>query len=252
MKGVPYLRPLSSYIDVHLTQKKITMQAKLLSPYDCQSLLGSGARRLFKKHRRRQPLYPIQISVTNQSDKLIALNPANIDLPLVDYHTVIQRLYRNTFMNTVGSIIASLAITSLLAIGSVFALGTSGILLIVIGNMGAFAPFAFIGSSALLITPFFLVIGTPVISTMQGIKTAQYNHQTKHEIKKHTLNDILVIQPFETIDTLIFVEKNKLKKEFTIKINDPENACEYISFPIVIQNHHVSGWPSTIPHPFHT
>jgi hypothetical protein len=235
--SVAYLRPLTSYIDTNTTKHGITVRAKQLSPHDCLSLLGSKAPRLFKKQRQRQPIYPIQLSITNHTNKLIALDPCHIELPLVNYHSVARRLHQNSVLHAAGGIFAGLLISSLLTAGSIFALSASGILLVIIGSMKALAPIAILGGSALLIAPFFLVIGTPIASTVKGVKTAKNNQLLTKEIKAHTLRNSLIIEPNTTIDTLIFVSKRDFKNQFTIALCNPENAKELIPFTIMLQNH---------------
>ena len=71
----PHLRPLTSYIDYQETRNGITLRAKKLSRDDCKSLFGNRAKLLFKKKRRRKPIYPIQLSISNESELPVALKP---------------------------------------------------------------------------------------------------------------------------------------------------------------------------------
>ncbi len=232
-----HLRSLTSYLDYQKTQQGITLRVKRLCAQDCTSLLGEHAHRLFKKHRRRQPIYPIQISITNNTHTLAALDPKNIDLTLTDYHSVANRLHRNSFVQAFGGLVAGILVTGLLAASSIFALSASGMLLVIIGSMKALAPIAICGGAALLITPFFLVIGTPVVSTIKGVQTTQQNRLLKKEIKNHALKHALIIEPRETIDTLIFVEKRNYQEQFSITLANPENAQERIPFLVKLRNH---------------
>lgn len=230
----PYLRPLTSYIDYHTIKQGITLRVKQLSAQDCKPLLGERAHRLFKKHRRRRPVIPLQLSITNDTHNLAALDPKNIDLPLADPRAIATRLQRNSFIQAFGGIAAGLVVTTVLALGSVFALSASGILLVIIGSMKALAPLALLGGSALLVTPFFLIIGTPVVSTIKGVQTTKNNQLIKREIKDHSLKHALIIEPHQTIDTLIFVEKSQFQQQFTITIANPEKAQEKISFHVTL------------------
>ena len=231
----PYLRPLTSYIDYQSTKQGITLRAKFLSARDCIPFLGNNAHRLFKRHRRRPAIFPIQLSITNNTNKLAALEPKDIDLRLTDYHNVAERLHRNSFIQAFGGIAAGLLITATLAFGSIFALSASGMLLVIIGSIKALAPIAIFGGSALLITPVFLVIGTPVVSTIKGVKTARHNRRIKNDIKEHSLKHALVVEPGETIDTLIFVQKNHYKDQFFVTFVNPENTEDRIPFHVRLQ-----------------
>ena len=140
-------------------------------------------------------------------------------------------------MQALGEILAGLAITGALVACSALALSASGILLMVIGSAKAFAPAALLGSSALLITPFFLVVGTPVISTIKVVKTSRENNLIKKELKENSLKHTLLIEPHKTVDTLIFVSNQNYQQEFTITIRDPQNAQNRIQFPVKLQGH---------------
>ena len=231
----PYLRPLTSYVDYQKNKEEenVTLRAKKLSPQDCESLIGPHARRLFKKHRRRQPICPIQLSITNNDpQRSLSLEPKNISLSLTNAQTVVNRLQRDSFIQAFGGIAAGLFITGILAFGSIFALSASGMLLVIIGSMQALAPLAVLGGSALLVTPFFLVVGTPIVSTVKGIQTSKQNYKLKKEIEEHSLDQSLIVEPGETVDTLIFVEKQKYKEKFAISLTNPENEHERINFHV--------------------
>ncbi len=233
---LPYLQPLTSYIDYQETKQGVTMRAKQLSPENCKSLLGERADRLWKKQRRRHPIFPLQLSITNTTNHLVALKPSDIDLKLTEYQSVASRLHRNSLMQVFGGVAAGLIVTGLLAIGSAFALSASGMLLVILGSVKALAPLAILGCSALIVTPFFLVIGTPIVSTMKGIQTSQYNHMVKKELKERSLAHALVVEPHQTIDTLIFVAKPNYKRKFVITISDPEQAQNHIAFRVRLRN----------------
>lgn len=230
----PYLRPLTSYIDYQKTKQGITLRAKQLAPEDCRSLLGNRASLLFKKRRRKKPILPIQLSLTNHTRNLIALQPKDIDLELTPYNAVASRLQQSSFAQAFGKLFGGIAIAGTLIVGSIVALSTSGILLVVIGSIKAFAPAALIGSSALLATPFFLVIATPAVSTATVVRTARQNAAIKRELKENSLKHTLLIEPGETIDTLIFVGKSQYKQEFDVVIRSPHHPQNRIPFHVTL------------------
>jgi hypothetical protein len=232
-----YLRPLSTYIDYHKTKQGITLRAKKLSAEDCKSLLGTRAALLFKKRRRKKPIFPIQISITNQTRSLVALQPKDIDLELTPYNDVAHRLQRSSFAQAFGKLFGGIAIAGTLIAGSIIALSTSGVLLVVIGSIKAFAPAALIGSSALLITPFFLVVATPAVSTATVVRTSRQNTAIKQELKANSLRHTVLVEPGETLDTLIFVTKQQYKQEFDITMRNPHNPQNRIPFHVKLLDH---------------
>ncbi len=227
-----YLRPLASYIDYQKTKQGITLRAKKLSAQDCEPLLGKRATLLWKKRRRKKPIVPIQLSITNRTGRLVALQPKNIDLELTPYNDVAHRLQRSSFAQAFGKLFGGIAIAGTLIAGSLIALSTSGVLLVVIGSIKAFAPAALIGSSALLITPFFLVIATPALSTATVVRTSRQNAAIKQELKANSLKHTILIEPGETVDKLIFVTKLQYKQEFDITMRSPHNPQNRIPFHV--------------------
>ena len=224
------LRPLTSYLDHQSSNQGITLRVKQLSPKDCEQFLGIAAHRLFKRRHQRKPIYPIQLSITNNSHEMMALRPENISLKLADTKRVIRRLQTNSVVQVFGSIVAGFLATALIAAGSIFALSASGVVLLVVGSIQAFAPMAFLGGSALVVAPAFLLIGTPIASTVKGIEATRQNQILQQEIKTTALRDSLLIDPYQTVDTLIFVEKKNYKQRFTISFTNPHNAQKKATF----------------------
>ena len=232
--NVRSLRSLPTLIDYQGSHHGIDLRVKKLNEHDCQSILGKPSHRLFKKFRKRPALCPLQISVTNNTEKLIALKPSDINLPQVPYKKVANRLSNSSLLQIFGTIVSSLFIGGFLAMGSVLALGASGILLFATGSLGVTLPAAVIGSSAALALPIFLVIGTPVLSTVKGVQTVRANQSITRDIKQFSLHTQLIVEPYETVDVLIFVEKMHFRSAFTFNITNPEHAQNQITFNVHI------------------
>lgn len=228
------LRSLPTLIDYHSSQSGVDLHIKKLNEHDCQSILGKPARRLFKKFRKRQPVAPLQISVTNNTDKLISLKPSDINLPQVPYKKIANRLSNSSVLQMFGALFSSLFIVGFLAVGSCLALGATGILLFATGSLSVTIPAAILGSSAAAALPLFLIIGTPVLSTVRGVQTSRANQSITRDIKQFSLHNQVVVEPHETIDMLIFVEKLQFRPTFTVKVSNPEKAQEQITFNVRI------------------
>lgn len=234
------LRSLTSYLDYQATKSGVTVRVRQLTETDCKQIIGDQAKQLFKKRRRKQPIFPIQLSITNSTNRLTALKPENIELTLTPASTVARRLQKSTFAQIFGNFAAGFFVTGLLATGSFLTLGASGIVLLVAGSHGALAPAAILGGAALLAAPTFLFIGTPVASTIKGVETARQNAIIRKEIKTHTLKNTIVVESQQTVDTLIFVEKPHYKNSFTITLSNPHNAIEKIVFPVQLRTRSVA------------
>jgi hypothetical protein len=224
------LRPLTSYLDHQSSNQGITLRVKQLSPKDCEQFLGTAAHRLFKRRHQRQPIYPMQLSITNNTHEMAALKAENISLKLADTKRVIARLQTNSIVQVFGSITAGFLATVLIAAGSVFALSASGVVLLVAGSIQALAPMAFLGGSALVAAPVFLLIGTPIASTIKGVESHRQNKILNQEIRTNTLKNSLLIDPYQTVDTLIFVEKKNYKEKFTISFTNPHDDHQRAKF----------------------
>lgn len=231
---VPRLRSLSSYIDYQETKHGITLCAKKLSVDDCKPLFGKRSKFLFKKSRRKQPIYPIQLSISNQTESPISLKPKNISLSLTPCKDVVARVGQNTALQVVGGIACTVLAASLLVAGAVFALTSGGMFTALFGSVGASvaAPLIVIGLSAVIVTPFFLVIGTPVVSTLKGVHSAQKNAMLKQELDNKTLSTELFIDQGQTIDTVIFVSRSQYNKNFTITFTQPNATTQIATFHV--------------------
>lgn len=226
------MRPLAALIDYFDSAQGVTIRVKKLDRHDSGLLLGERSARLFKRFRKRQPIWPIQISLTNDTNKLISLKPSDISLKQVDYKRVASRLNNNSFTQIFGSIASSLLVGGFLAMGSFLALSASGIVLLATGSLSITAPFAVIGSSALAAIPALLIVGTPVLSTVRGVQTAKHNKMVTREIKNYSLKTQLVVEPHKTVDMVIFISKSDYKPRFTIGVSHPENGAEKIQFHV--------------------
>ncbi len=233
-KGRLGMRPLTSLVDYEASQEGVTLRVKKLDAHDCETILGKPSQRLFKKFRKRQPIWPLQISLTNNTNKLVAMKPSDISLEQLSYKSVSSRLHKNSFTQVFGTIASSLLIGGLLALGSVLTLSASGILLLTTGSFSITAPIAIIGSSALAAIPTLLIIGTPILSTVRGVQTAQNNRVMKQDIKSYALKEQVVVPPYQTADMLIFVSKQNYEPLFSVKVTNPENAEEKITFNVAI------------------
>lgn len=230
------MRPLAALIDYFDSAQGVTIRVKKLDKHDSGLLLGERSARLFKRFRKRPPIWPIQISLTNDTNKLVTLKASDISLKQVDYKRIASRLNNNSFTQIFGTIASSVLVGGFLAMGSFLALSTSGIVLLTTGSFSFTAPFAVLGSSALAAIPAVLIVGTPALSTVRGIQTARHNKVVRQEIKKYSLKNQVIIEPHKTVDMVIFVSRFDYKQTFTVAVSHPERGDEKIMFDVKMPN----------------
>ena len=99
------LKPLQTApsINTHTqTKDNVTVSVKQLTPDETKNLFDGRASRLLNK---RKSIYPIYISIRNDSDHAILLNPAQISLKLATPDMIAQRLYSHTARRIIAPLI---------------------------------------------------------------------------------------------------------------------------------------------------
>ena len=95
-------------------KSEITVQAKRLTYDDTYKLFGDRDKKIFYA---KNPLAPIQISITNKSGTTWLLNDANINLNLEQIKNIKSRLHRPSTASMVGIFIAGAIPLALLEVG---------------------------------------------------------------------------------------------------------------------------------------
>lgn len=214
-KRQPYKPSPLIHLERHPThytqaQQGITLSIKNLSKAEAQTYFNERAGRLLRK---RKPIYPLIVSVCNQSNKTFILDPKNITTDLVDPCKVASRLYAHTARRIVGTILLG-------TVGAAFSfLGAAYIT--IVGVLSAVPGVIKTGYALLGLSGFF-VIGTPFISYQQGKESLTLNYSINEDLFKKTLIQPLIIQPGLTHTFFLFVHHKAYKKVFSISFIDQE------------------------------
>ena len=137
-------------------------------------------------------------------------------------------------LQVIGGIACGIITSGLLIAGAFFGATFFEIFTTLFGTIGATiaSPLLVAGLSAAIVTPFFVVIGTPVVSTMKGMKSVHKNTIIKRELKNKSLDTGLRINKGQTVDTLIFVSRSKYHNEFTLSLTQPRTNKEIATYDV--------------------
>ncbi len=222
------LKPLRSYLNYESTQNNITLRAKKLSKRETIKTFGIRGKQLFNKQRKT--ILPVQLSIENNSTELLVLKPEHIGLKLTSYRRVAQRFQKNTLFQILGTLTIGALATAAVATGGVAAL--------IIGGMATSVPLIIVGTATCVASPFFLLIGAPIATTIKGIETAKANTAAKRGVKEKTLPPVLLIEPGQTIDTLIFVLKRDYRPYFDVTFVNQHEPEKLNTFTVDLNGNH--------------
>lgn len=152
-------------------EKTISLAYNVYDKWDCKKYLDRDV--LAKGYQ------PVQITISNNSDRYINFSKENISLPTVPAADVAKRVHTSTITRATSY-----------------------------------------GVAGLFFWPFFI----PAV--VDGIKSSQANQKLDEDFAKKELCD-QIISPYSTINGLIFVPKNKFKRDFTITTVDVEKRVKF-------------------------
>jgi len=188
------------------TQDDIALHVKKIPDYECVDLFGNRARRIV---RGKNPLVPVQISVSNNSENNCIISPKNIRLSIVASKHIAYRLQSSSLR---------VALTSL---GIFVSLGVvTGITGYVMLNAAYTGAAAWVGTAgaATMIASIAIIYGTPFFMLKASAPIREENRAIKKYLKKTGLSDSIVVEPGETINAMFFVRKKDWHPNFALAI----------------------------------
>lgn len=221
------LTPLNPCIHFKTSEQSITLRAKQFNVVDCYRVFGERGKKLITQ-KHKTSIYPIQLSFTNKNNNTYILNKNNIDLKLMKYRHVAHRMQHSTILRSMGLLFSGVALASLTAIGGAAA--------VLIGTATTFAPIVIAGAATCVSAPFMLVIGTPVSTTVNGVRSLRTNTYIKKDVKQKSLAYQVAIKPEESVDTIIFVKGKDYKEAFNITLYNKNDKQDKIVLNIEINN----------------
>ena len=194
--------------------KKVEVTVRPLTRIETKSLFdGHGARLL----RKSKPIYPLYLSIRNNTDRKYTIDRAHIGLTLANPQQVAGRLYSHTARRVIGTIL----------IGTVGAVATlfGGFYLIILGAIPAAGMPALIKAGYITLGLSGLIaVSAPTVSYQQGASTYSYNCQLKQDVMAHTLVDPVVIDGEHEFSCLLFVPRRSYRTAFSITLVDQQGG----------------------------
>lgn len=225
------------------TKQGITVRVKALTTEkECIGVFGKNGKYLLhgrklrgKKLRgKRNKIYPIKITIDNQSNQPWHLSSNNIDIKKAPMKKVLKKLHYRTGIRALLIGISFLGVSSLAA-GSAVVFLANGVVLFfspILQFFSGFNPAALFSVTAtlhlgahgaLLATPV-TVPSAAVASTVQGVSSSLANHNLTKQVKESTLQS-MIVEPSQIKSTLIFVQQRDYKSNFAITLQ-PENETD--------------------------
>jgi hypothetical protein len=205
-------------IDYEQTVGNVTLRIKKFTETDCIEQFGSRCKRLMSGP---QAVYPLQISITNDSSINLQLSKDDLSVKIVPPSVVASRI-KNGVTPVVITALAGLSGAALSCCGlyhSCLNLA-GGLMKFAVPYSGAWTTLFFI--SALGIPTF--VIGTPLLIGAQIVENRHVNKKIARDLATKTLNDTLEIPAHTTTSTLIFTRKKHLLDPVLITLRSQSSA----------------------------
>ena len=200
-----FTRYKTSALDINIVDKKletknpnICCEYKIFNKADCKKYLGRG-QVLSKGYQ------PIQIKLTNNSDKPFRFSLNSFNLSCIPFYNFIEDVEFNTAKNFLYFVLLSQIVIPILSV-PIFII-----------------PFLINPVSGAV----FFVVAAPILGCVlfslpiiEGIKSSNANKKLYDDFSRKSLND-QTVEPFSTINGLIFVSKKdfKFKSEISFVAN---------------------------------
>lgn len=233
-----HLTPINS--DCQQTRDGVTIRAKLFSrEKQCVKTFSNCGKNLLRRKRIfrkiREKIYPIKITIQNDSETTVTLCPEDLGIKQAPIKQVLKRLhYKTGFIVLLsGAVIASTGIAS-----AIFAFGGGGSMLIytvssssIIGEILGIGAIGLVGAAisySLLAIPL-LVLVPPIV----GITTMLKNKKnTKKVNKAPQKNNKIEIQPSKKATFFVFARESDYQATFDLALRDKQNEENVFSFAI--------------------
>lgn len=196
-------------------REDVELRVQRLRAKDIAQLFDGRGSRLF---RRTKLIYPIQISITNNSGCAWSIDPESISLDHIEHEQVAHYFYTSTGLST---LLSTLGLTA------------SGVALFGCIVTDFFTHGALTQS---VVGPLFLSsIGNGIF--WASYRSLMYFHADKtnkiiaKDLAHKMLTKQLIIWPNQTVECLIFVKKKNFCSPFTITLHDPR----YYQKPMVFE-----------------
>jgi hypothetical protein len=205
------------------TKSEVTLRVAQLNSKQADELFDGRGHYLFNEYRNRKAIYPIQLTIQNDSNDALILDVKNINLQLVSNDRVVKRMrYQGNFRAV-----------NIAFFGTVFCIPIVAILFYC-------APLGLLMGAGISITTLFagvaggFLILTSTTSFVQHSQSKKANEQITQDINQKTFADQLIIEAGQQQEALIFADSRFYKKEFLVSL-ESQNSKETISFDVQLK-----------------
>lgn len=187
------------------TKDGVAISTRILSKEETQNLFKGNGEKLVT---RKNPVFPIECVITNETDKVMLLHPENINLPLLPAQEVAKRFEQHGIFTS--AIVATTLACSAICLGYfTFVVGAVAL---------AYSAPAY----TLLCLPGAIGTGLCVKGATESCYFIATNSASNKAIHKKvdysTIINELIIAPGESEKFLLFADGNAFKKQFLVSL----------------------------------
>jgi hypothetical protein len=194
-KAMPLFQP-----KVLSDKKGLTLEHKVFNQKDCQTYLG-------RKNLLKKGFQPIQLTVTNNTDRSYTYSSSSLSLPIVPAEKVALKVETSTWGRFFGY---SLSASALGTASSAFFHAASVTILGPVGwILGATAA---VGGATCF-----------VASIADTVKSNKSNKKLSADFAEKALSREGILRPYQTVNSIVFVPKESFNTNFTFTLNDLQN-----------------------------
>ena len=176
--------------------KNITLEHKVFDKADCKTYLG-------RKNILRKGYQPVQLALTNNTDRSYAYSATSLSLPIVPSEIVAKKVKFSTAGRVLGYNVAA---------GGFFATSIPLALLcidLVVPGAGI-AAICCLGASTVFFTA----------GVTDGVKSHKANQELAVDFRTKTLPLNGILKPYQTVNGIVVVPKKSFNPNFTFTLND--------------------------------
>lgn len=195
------------------TKNGVTLRARQMNKREADCAFKGRGKYLYSANN---PIYPIHVSVANNTAEPISCDPAHTTLTYAHPQEVAQRLQHNTALKTI--LIAGVGTASIITLGA--------FLTVFILPIALWSTTALVSGFALWTG---ILVLTPSASIYYGITWAEDNKHIAHDVCAKTAhckteNGKVIIAPHDEFSYILFADGKSFKPQFDVTVNNQDTA----------------------------
>jgi len=201
---LPYLTKQTNS-SVSSKNKNITLEHKVFTKADCKTYLG-------RKNILKKGYQPVQLALTNNTDRTYTYSTASLSLPTVQTELIAEKVKFSTAGRVLGSGAAAVGFVTCAACA-----------IPIIGALGGVGASAGLAAILFIMAPAgFVATGFSVAALTDGIKSGKANKKLTIDFAAKAFPQEGILKPYQTINGIVFVPKKSFNNDFTFTLNDAQ------------------------------